>query len=110
VSFRVGELDKLIAIQRETLTPDGRGGQTVSLTNVVTDLFAHVRPRSGREGERYDRINAEAAYLFVIRYRDDLKESDRILWDGVQYNIQAILTRGGRSMYLEIDATRGVAQ
>lgn len=108
--YRVGELDKLITIQREVHTPDGRGGQSVSLTNVVTDLFAHVRPRTGREGEQYDRVNATATYLFVIRYRDDLRESDRIVWDGVQYNIQAILTRGGRSMFLEIDATRGVAQ
>lgn len=107
--FRPGEMDQLITIQRETLADDGYGGQTVTLTNVATDLFCHVRPRSGKEGEEYQRLNAEATYMFVIRYRDDLREDDRIIWNGVQYNIRTILGRGGRSMYLEIDATRGVA-
>jgi SPP1 family predicted phage head-tail adaptor len=108
--YRPGELDKLITIQRGTETDDGMGGKTIAWNAVVSDLWAHVRPRTANEQERFDKLNATAVYLFVIRYRSDLLESDRIVWDGVEYNIRSILTKGGRSMYLEIEAERGVAQ
>jgi head-tail adaptor len=60
--------------------------------------------------ERFDRVNASAMYLFVIRYRTDVEESDRILWKGEFYNIRYIAQGTGRALYLEIDAERGVAQ
>ena len=108
--YRVGELDKLISVQREVRTSDGMGGDTVTPTTVVADLWAHVRPKSGKETGAQGGVEARAVYLFVIRNRSDLKESDRLVWDGQTYNIRAILSRGARSMYLEIDAERGVTQ
>lgn len=110
MTHRAGELDQLITINREVRTSDGMGGDTVALTAVATDLFAHVRPRSGKEVGLHDRVEAAAMYLFVIRYRSDLQEDDQIVWNGKTYNIRAILTRGGRSMFLELDAERGVTQ
>lgn len=110
MKYRVGELDELITIKRETRTDDGGGGASVTLTTVVSDLWAHVRPRSGKEMGNNDRVQDSAMYLFVVRYREDLKESDRIEWEGETYNIRSLLTRGNRSMYLEIDAERGVPQ
>jgi SPP1 family predicted phage head-tail adaptor len=107
--YRPGELDQLITVQRETLTDDGMGGQEIALTNVATDIWAKARPLSGKEYDRHDKLNASAMYLFVIRARDDLNESDRIIWNGNTYNIRSILPRGSRSLYLEIDAERGVA-
>lgn len=38
-----------VTVQTATTSNDGRGGQTVSWANTVTDLPAHVDPRSGRE-------------------------------------------------------------
>lgn len=108
--YRPGELDKLINILREVRVDDGLGGETVTTEVVVEDLWAHARPRSAKETEGFDRLNASAVYLFVIRYRDDILPTDRIEWEGVQYNIRGILTRGGRDLYLELEAERGVAQ
>ena len=108
--YAAGELDKVITIQREVKTPDGMGGNTVTLTDVVADLRAHVRPKTGGERAAYDSVEASAMYLFVVRYRSDILESDRILWDGKYYNIRAIMDRGSRANYLEIDAQRGVTQ
>jgi len=110
VTHRAGELDQLITINREVRTSDGMGGDTVSVNAVATNLFAHVRPRSGKEIGTHDRVEAPAIYLFVIRYRSDLKEDDQIVWNGQTYNIRAILTRGGRNIFLEINAERGVTQ
>lgn len=110
MTYRVGELDQLIDIKREVRVSDGAGGFTTSRTDVAADLWAHARPRSGKEIGVHNRVEAPAMYLFVVRYRSDVKENDIIVWDGDDYNIRAILTRGGRSMYLEIDAERGVTQ
>lgn len=107
--YRPGEMNERISIVRESRTSDGAGGQTLTLTTLAT-VWAHVRPRSGREMERFDRINASGMYLFVIRYRTDVEESDRILWKGEYYNIRFIAQGSGRTMYLELDAERGVAQ
>lgn len=106
--WQPGELDQRIVIQRETLADDGMGGQTVSLSTLAT-VWAKVMARSGREREYQDRLNAESAYTFVIRWRSDIRESDRIVWDGVTYNIRAIAQDGGRKLYLELDCERGAA-
>jgi SPP1 family predicted phage head-tail adaptor len=107
--YHPGEMNERVQIIRETRTSDGAGGQTLSLTTLAS-VWAHVRPRSGREMERFDRVNASAMYLFVIRYRTDVEESDRIMWKGEFYNIRYIAQGTGRALYLEIDAERGVAQ
>lgn len=109
MQYHAGELDKRITFKRETLTPDGIGGHTVNLSDIAT-VWALARPMSGREIERYDQLNATALYLFVVRNRQDVKEDDRIIWDGEEYNIRFLKSRGGRSLYLEIVAERGVAQ
>lgn len=108
---RPGKLDQRIAIKRETLTTDDMGGQTVSLSKVM-DAWAEVMPQAGNEQDRHDRVAGEAMYVFRIRNRADktIQENDRIEWDGLAYNIRFIATSGGRSMYLELTAERGVAQ
>lgn len=107
--YDVGELDQRISVKRETRTADGTGGFTVADTTVAT-LWAHVRPKRGKEVGIHDKVEAPAMYIFAIRYRSDLLERDRITWNGDDYNIRAILTRGGRKMFLELEAERGVTQ
>lgn len=104
-----GELDQKVVIQRETLAADGIGGSTVSVSTIAT-VWAKVISNSGREREFGDRLNAEAGYKFVIRWRSDVLDSDRIVYGGNSYNIRNIAKEGGRKLYLEIDAERGVAQ
>lgn len=107
--YRVGELDQRVTFQREVRTDDDMGGYSVEWKDAFT-TWAHAHPMSGREREFSDRLNAEASYRFVVRYRTDFDERDRIMWDGVPYNIRVIATRGRREPFIEIEAERGVAQ
>lgn len=109
MQWHIGELDQRITIQRETLDDDGMGGQTVALSTVAT-VWAKVIARAGRERTQAGRLDAENSYTFVIRLRRDVRESDRILWDGAQHNIRSVVRQGVREMYLELEAERGVAQ
>lgn len=108
INYRPGELDQRITIKRETLTPDGMGGDTVSLSDVDT-VWAKAKPMSGRESENWDQLNAAHVYLFVIRRRSDIQPDDRIVWDGVSYNLLSQNDLGGRAAYLELIAEKGVA-
>ena len=109
MGFRVGELDQLVTVEREQLTPDGYGGNSLEWV-ALGQIWAHTRPLNGRENVDYDRVNAEARYLFVVRYPVDIKESDRILWDGEPFNIRVLKKPKTRDLYLQIEAERGVAQ
>lgn len=107
--YTPGELDQRVTFERLSRTPDGQGGNTDAWAAIAT-VWAHARPRSGKENTQFERVNGEASYLFVVRYRSDLKDADRVVWGGVAYNIRLINERGTRRLYLEIDAERGVAQ
>lgn len=112
MTYRTGELDQRITFQLRQSVPDGMGGNTdtwVDIANTPT-VWAHARTKGGREVTQYDRVNAEAGYLFVIRNRSDILESYRILWDGEPFNIVTAKKPKGRALYLEIDAERGVPQ
>lgn len=109
MAFRPGELDQYIKIQRESKVSDGYGGSTISWVDYM-DLWAHVRPLSGREVTDFNRVNAEARYLFVVRYPSDIQDNDRIEWDGEYFNIRVRKQPKGRDLYMQIEAERGVAQ
>lgn len=106
--YAAGELDERVTIQRATETPDGMGGFAVTWAPVAT-VWAHVRPRSGRERAAFDRIEASGSYLCVIRRRTDIGPADRILWRGRVFNIRAALPVKSRQPFMELDIELGVA-
>lgn len=112
MTYRTGELDQRITFQERQSVPDNMGGSTDTWVDISTlsSVWAHVRPKSGREVTEYDRVNAETGYLFVIRNRSDILEKYRILWGGEPFNIKSILKPKSRSLYLEINGERGVPQ
>lgn len=104
-----GALDQRIIIQQETRTADTYGGAAIAWTALAT-VWAEVRPLSGRERADLAAVEAPASYRFTIRRRADLTEAMRLSWNGGIYNIRFIADRGGRSLYMAIEAERGVAQ
>lgn len=108
---QVGNMDQRITIKRKVLTTDSFGGQTETLTDVLS-AWADVDANSGREAQRFERLDAEASYLFTIRKQagKDVRDADIIVWNGVEYNIRFRAELGGRQMYLQMTADRGVAQ
>lgn len=106
--MRPGQLDQRIAFMREQRVQDDQGGFARSRVEFAS-AWAWVKPLSGSESEDYDRVNATHTYVFVVRNRQDILESDQIEWLGVSYNIRQIARRSNRRMYVDIIAERGVA-
>jgi SPP1 family predicted phage head-tail adaptor len=109
MTYRTGELDQRVSVMRLQSTPDGYGGTTRDWVS-AGEYWAHVRPQSGREVADFDRLQGEARYLFVFRNGIDLKDSDRLDWQGEQFNIRVRKQPKMRSLYVEVEAERGVAQ
>lgn len=107
----VGKLDQRVTFQRRTATPDGGGGETYAWANLAHNptVWAHVVAKAGRETLTEGRMNASFTVLFHIHNRRDIDLRDRIMWQGVPYNIRGIRDEGGRALRLTIEAERGVA-
>lgn len=105
--YRPGELDEKISIYKEMSVSDGMGGKEISLAPVAVGLWCKVRPLTGNEAVKFDRVQAVESTAFIIRYRSDVKESYRIKWNGEEYNIRRIPGKSKRSMYLELYADTG---
>lgn len=107
----IGQLDQRITFQRATETPDGGGGVTSVWGNITVTptVWAKVTPRTGRETMAEGRMNAAQMATFTVRYREDIAETNRILWRGETWNIRRVLRKSQRGSWLEIDAERGVA-
>ena len=105
-----GKKNQPITFQRKTQTPDGSGGSTTSWANFTEtpEVWADVIAKAGREGDDEGRVNARFTVLFRIYNRSDVTELDRILWEGVNYNIRGIRREGVEALDLVIEAERGI--
>lgn len=106
-----GHLDQTITLQRLVRTPDGVGGTLDSWQDYATNatVWAKVMAKAGRENMNDGRMVASYVVLFEIWNRQDINERDRIVWQGVTYNIRGLRQEGGRRPRLVIEAERGVA-
>ncbi len=100
-------LDRIIQIQRATTTDDGFG--------TVETFTAHGHPiRAGKadlsDAERFraGAVDAIRMARFTVRYSTftaALTPADRLICEGVTYNITGIKEAAGRRQWLEISAT-----
>lgn len=107
-TFSIGELDQRVTIQELISTPDGAGGYLTKWSDVAT-VWAKVRPRASKEAVGSDRVEGSAVYMFVMRYRS-IDERNRFMWKGVPFNVRPAMDHGPRSLYIVVDAEKGVAQ
>lgn len=107
--WRTGELDQRVEFKQPSYVVDSVGGRTKTFVTNFS-CWAKVKAKSGREYNDNDQVEASGNYTFVIRWRDDFDETNQIIWNGQAYNIHFVSQMGGRKLYLEINAERGVAQ
>jgi len=98
-------LDEQIVIQTQTTTVDSYGAQVVTWTPLATE-FARIENVSTGNSENYNaglettlrRITA------TIRYRSDLTEKMRVVYDGGTYDI-LVIQKLGRNRFAVLTLT-----
>ncbi len=103
-------LKKRIIIEEPIRTADGAGGFTITW-NRVGDAWVEIVPKnqvSNRESFDYGKLNNNSLYSVVLRYREDIKHTMRLVVDGQVLNIRAIINPDFGRKTLEIIAESGV--
>ena len=102
--MRAGKLDRRLTIRR--FTEIGRTPLNEPIrgwVDVVT-VWAQQRPQRGSERFAAAQINGTAVLTFHIRHRGDVTVQDRLVYEGLEYEIVAPPREIGRRVVLEIDA------
>ena len=100
-----GDLDRLITIQRATVTPNGFNEPIETWGDHAT-VWASRRDASAYETYRAQEVDAEISARFRVRWSSqtaDVSARDRIRFDGRIYNIVGVRDVE-RNRWREIDA------
>lgn len=71
-----GLLRTELALESAVLTPDGQGGDTVSLSELAL-LFGHIEPIGARDERRASRDVQETTHRVTVRYRTGIEPGMR---------------------------------
>jgi len=96
-----GQLDRRITIQSFTTSTDDFGEVIQSFTTLA-NVWAKVEEKSGSEGEDGNQLVATRKVEFFIRYRSDINEQMRIVYEGQTHKIEAILNADSRKAFQKI--------
>ena len=103
--MRAGDLDRRITIRRASFAPDAFNEPVATWSDTAT-VWAAARHVTDAERFRAQEIGAEVTTRFTIRYSSevaDLGPTDRVAFDGREYNITGVRELGRRE-WLEMGA------
>ena len=86
-----GKLCHKVQLQAQTIEQDPQTGEMLVTWNTIASPWAEIVPMSGREFLAAAAEQSEVRGRIVIRYRDDVDASMRIVYRGRYYNILACL-------------------
>lgn len=77
-------------------------GQATRDFETLADVWAKVEEKNGSEGEEGNQLMATKRVEFFIRYRSDINEQMRIVYNGLTYKIETILNADARKAFQKI--------
>lgn len=103
-----GQLDQRITLQRRVSNVDG-AGQDVYTWTPLAEVWARAQPLRGKEYFAASQTQATVDVRFVIRWRDDIDETMRVLWRGEPHAIVSPpIDPEGHRESLELMCVKGV--
>ena len=83
-SWNPSRLDKQITIQRSRIVGDDKRKEWYT---VAMGVWAYVEERRGRDLLLASTEVFRADAIFVVRYRNDIMQGDRLLYNGIIFNV-----------------------
>lgn len=100
--MRAGTLDRFVTLQHRTLGAVDAYGATAETYAQYAQVWAGKRELSGQEGVTARVVGSSVTTLFRIRYRSDVVATDRLICDGVTYELVAPAVEIGKRDGLEL--------
>jgi SPP1 family predicted phage head-tail adaptor len=102
--MRAGRLDRRVSLQHLVLTRNSTTGEQIESYAYYATVWAGKRDMRGREFFAAQQVNSDITTIWQIRYRTDVVSTDRLVIDGLYYDITGIAEIGRRDG-LELQAT-----
>lgn len=102
--MNVGKLNKRITLKKTDGTTIFKDGVEIANWDDVATIWANARPLQGKELWTAQSIYPELSMKFTIRYRKDISEDMRILYNekGKEFEIISIVDIDEKHTYMEI--------
>lgn len=101
-------LNQQITIQQRAAGVDARGQASETWAALYTGIWASAEPLRGREFFQAGQTQSEVTTRFRIRYRADVVETMRVVWNGTPYDIVAVIDTEGAKHMQELMCVSGV--
>lgn len=95
----VGDMRRLMTLERNMRTGDGGGGATESWISVA-QIWAAIEALSGDEGHAEHRVSGRVSHEITLRYRSDVEPEMRLTLDGRVFHLLAVFDKDGRRRWL----------
>jgi SPP1 family predicted phage head-tail adaptor len=102
---RIGRLRHRLTLEARSRADDGGGG-AVSTWVALAELWGAVEAATGKETVAADRVNGQAGFQIIIRYRDDVTPAMRFRRGAEIFDILAALDKDGRRRFLVCQCER----
>lgn len=95
----LGTLTDRVQLKRKDMSTEAEGGQITMFVPLAT-VWARVRSLSGRRGETADGRGVAVSHVVVLRFRNDVKPGDRMVYRGRTLDVISAADMNGRRAYL----------
>ena len=104
--LNAGALDQRVTLQSRSVVTDAYGQDTITWVDIAT-VWAQCQALRGREFFAAAQVQQEQSVKVRIRYRSDVDQKCRLVWNGVNHDITGVIPVG-RKDFLEILCMAGV--
>ena len=101
------DFSEYVEVETPTEGADGFGGYSTTWANSAY-IWCMVDDTGGGEPLTNGRIETATSAVFTTQYRDDISTLDRLVLDGVTYNIRRVENVERKSRYLRLYGESGV--
>jgi SPP1 family predicted phage head-tail adaptor len=101
------DFSEYVEVETPTESADGFGGYTDAWANKAY-LWCKVDDTGGSESLTNGRLETDTSAVFVTQFRSDISTLDRLILDGVTFNIRRVENVERKSRYLRLYGESGV--
>lgn len=105
--FRTGDLRYRLTLQEKIATRDVIGGEIVAWIDVAM-VWGDVDAISGREANIANQLRAVVTLRVVIRRREGVDPTMRVLWNGDPLNIEEVVPPDPQDSFMVLLCSRGL--
>lgn len=87
--MQAGILNNIIVVQRPKVVKNEYGANVIQYNNIITTR-AYIKNNSGNRANENGEIVYNYIKSFTVRYYNDVRETDIIIWNNKKYRITDI--------------------